>query len=113
MRPVTTHHNFSLSHLRAERTTMATINTLKHALRQKALDVALTLSLTQPLSDIQYSNDFDILNSGPGWLTYQDFIIPQLAQLLEPLFKSVSLFLTTDPDQEAFWDICRAISDRR
>ena len=44
-------------------------------------------SPTQPLSDAQYSEGFDILLQGPGWTTYQDFIIPQLSQLLEPFIK--------------------------
>ncbi|KAI4157633.1 MAG: hypothetical protein LQ342_008135 [Letrouitia transgressa] len=42
----------------------------------------------QPLSDSQYSAGFDILVRGSGWKTYQDFIIPQLSQLLVPLFNS-------------------------
>ena len=42
----------------------------------------------QPLSDTQYSAGFDTLVRGSGWTTYQDFIIPQLSQLLAPLFNS-------------------------
>lgn len=42
----------------------------------------------QPLSDTQYSAGFDILVQGLGWMTYQDFIIPQLSQLVAPLFNS-------------------------
>ncbi|QYS93725.1 Adenine phosphoribosyl transferase [Trichoderma simmonsii] len=61
---------------------MATLDALKRALRQKAT------SPTQPLSDEQYSAGFDILLQGPGWKTYQDFIFPQLSQVLTPLFNS-------------------------
>ncbi|MCJ1475373.1 hypothetical protein MMC13_004035 [Lambiella insularis] len=45
-------------------------------------------SPSQPLSDTQYSAGLEILMRGSGWLTYQDFIIPQLSQLLAPLFDS-------------------------
>ncbi|TAQ88005.1 hypothetical protein B7494_g3680 [Chlorociboria aeruginascens] len=65
---------------------MATLDSLKHALRQKAEAVAS--SPKQPLSDAQYSAGFDTLVRGSGWMTYQDFIIPQLSQLLAPLFNS-------------------------
>lgn len=65
---------------------MATLDSLKQALRQKAK--ATASSPKQPLSDTQYSAGFDILVRGSGWMTYQDFIIPQLSQLLAPLFNS-------------------------
>lgn len=65
---------------------MATTDLLKQALRQEVRST--TSSLRQPLSDTQYSAGFDILMQGPGWATYQDFIIPQLSQLLAPLFNS-------------------------
>lgn len=65
---------------------MATIHSLKQALRHEAK--ATASSLRQPLSDTQYSAGFDILVQGPGWATYQDFIIPQLSQLVTPLFNS-------------------------
>ncbi len=65
---------------------MATLDSLKRALRQKA--GATASSSKQPLSDTQYSAGFDILVRGSGWMTYQDFIIPQLSQLLAPLFNS-------------------------
>ena len=65
---------------------MATLDSLKQTLRQKAK--ATASSPKQPLSDAQYSAGFDILVRGSGWMTYQDFIIPQLSQLLAPLFKS-------------------------
>lgn len=65
---------------------MATLDSLKWALRQKAK--ATASSPKQPLSDTQYSAGFDILVRDSGWITYQDFIIPQLSQLLAPLFNS-------------------------
>ncbi|KAI1377830.1 phosphoribosyl transferase domain protein [Hypoxylon crocopeplum] len=65
---------------------MATLDSLKLALRQK---VTATGSFSRrPLSDTQYSAGFDILVQGSGWRTYQDFIIPQLSQLLTTLFNS-------------------------
>ena len=65
---------------------MATLDSLKQALRQKAKATASFSK--QPLSDTQYSAGFDILVQGSEWITYQDFIIPQLSQLLAPLFNS-------------------------
>jgi adenine phosphoribosyltransferase len=65
---------------------MATLDSLKQALREKAQ--AAPSSQMQPLSDIQYSAGFDILVRGSGWLTYQDFAIPQLSKLLAPLLTS-------------------------
>lgn len=65
---------------------MATFDSLKRALKQKA--IAMTSSPKQPLSNTQYSAGFDILVQGLEWITYRDFIIPQLAQLLAPLFNS-------------------------
>ncbi|KAL6884151.1 hypothetical protein HDV57DRAFT_447001 [Trichoderma longibrachiatum] len=61
---------------------MATLESLKQALRQKAT------SPTKPLTDEQYSAGFDLFHQGPGWINYQDFVIPQLSQLLTPLFNS-------------------------
>ncbi|KAL7820895.1 hypothetical protein V8C26DRAFT_419191 [Trichoderma gracile] len=61
---------------------MATLEALREALRQKAT------SPTKPLTDEQYSAGFDILLHGPGWTSYQDFIVPQLTQLLTPLCNS-------------------------
>ncbi|EFQ32587.1 FAD binding domain-containing protein [Colletotrichum graminicola] len=58
---------------------MITLDYLKLALRQKASE---DVSSRQPLSDIQYSAGFDILTRGSGWTAYQDFIFPQLSQLL-------------------------------
>ncbi|BCR85816.1 uncharacterized protein ACHE_21274A [Aspergillus chevalieri] len=65
---------------------MATLDSLKSALRHKA--TATGSALKQPLSDTQYSAGFEILVQDSGWITYQDFIIPQLCQLLAPLFDS-------------------------
>ncbi|KAF9248239.1 CAZyme family AA7 [Penicillium roqueforti] len=62
---------------------MATLESLKCALRQKA--TATGSSPNQPLSDIQYNAGLDILLQGP---TYQDFIIPQISRLLAPLLDS-------------------------
>ena len=65
---------------------MATLDSLKRALRHKA--TALGSSPKQPLSDTQYSAGFDILVGDSERIAYQDFIIPQLSQLLIPLFDS-------------------------
>lgn len=65
---------------------MATINSLKWVLRQKA--TAMGSCPKQQLFDIQIDAGFDILLRGPGWMTYQDFIIPQLLDMLAPLFNS-------------------------
>ncbi|KAK6352705.1 hypothetical protein TWF696_004708 [Orbilia brochopaga] len=65
---------------------MATLKSLQEALLEKAK--ATASSRKQRLSDAQYSAGFDILVQGSGWMTYQDFIIPQLSQLLGPLFTS-------------------------
>ncbi|KAF2807530.1 phosphoribosyl transferase domain protein [Mytilinidion resinicola] len=65
---------------------MATLDSLKRALRQTAKTTAS--SPKQPLSDTQYGVGFDILVQDSGCMAYQDFIIPQLSQLLSPLFIS-------------------------
>ncbi|CRL25531.1 Phosphoribosyltransferase [Penicillium camemberti] len=65
---------------------MATLDSLKGALREKA--TAMGSFPKQPLSDMQYDAGFNILLRGPGWMTYQDFIIPQLVELLTPLFNT-------------------------
>ncbi|PGG96409.1 adenine phosphoribosyltransferase [Helicocarpus griseus UAMH5409] len=65
---------------------MATLDSLKRALRQKA--TATASSQKQPLSDTHYSAGFDIFVQGSGWLTYKSFIIPQLSQYLDQLLKS-------------------------
>lgn len=65
---------------------MITLASLKRALRQKAAETVS--SPTQPLSDTQYRAGFDILVRSSGWAIYEDFVIPQLVQLLTPLFNS-------------------------
>ncbi|KAG4279183.1 hypothetical protein FPRO04_13657 [Fusarium proliferatum] len=65
---------------------MATLDTLKQTLRQTAR--ATASCATQPLSHAQYSAGFDILMQGSGWMTYQNFIIPQLSSLLDRLLNS-------------------------
>ncbi|KAL4885688.1 hypothetical protein BJY04DRAFT_231107 [Aspergillus karnatakaensis] len=65
---------------------MATLSSLKQALRDKSR--ATRPSLTQPLSDAQYSSGYEILLRGLGDITYRDFIIPQLCQVLVPVFTS-------------------------
>ncbi|KAG8156308.1 hypothetical protein KVR01_013843 [Diaporthe batatas] len=66
---------------------MATLETLKKALRESAEGAELS-TLKQPLSDAQYSAGFDVLTHGAGWMSYEDFIIPQTIRLLGPLFAS-------------------------
>jgi adenine phosphoribosyltransferase len=64
---------------------MATLDSLKWALKQKVMERD---SPRKPLSDKQYSVGFDILMRGSEWMSYRDFIIPQLSHLLAPLVKS-------------------------
>lgn len=59
---------------------MATLESLKVALRQKAT----VATPKQPLSDTQYRDGFNILVQGSGWRTYEEFIIPELSR--GPLF---------------------------
>jgi hypothetical protein len=69
--------------------TMATLDTLKRTLRKKAVETAPSPPFsTQKLSDSQYKAGFDILTQDHERTTYQDFIVPQLAQVLAPLFHS-------------------------
>jgi adenine phosphoribosyltransferase/phosphomevalonate kinase len=63
---------------------MATLNSLRQALKQTAEETPFP---TQPLSDEQFRSGFDILRNSE-WDTYQDFIIPQLTQLVGSLLKS-------------------------
>ncbi|KAI1136306.1 phosphoribosyl transferase domain protein [Hypoxylon sp. FL0543] len=65
---------------------MATLNSLKQVLKQT--ETVRASSVKQPLSDAQYSAGFNILLQGSGWLTYEDFIIPQLSQLIISLVNS-------------------------
>lgn len=74
------------SYIPAELSEMVTLESLKRALRQKAKAIASTPE--QPLSDTEYSAGFDILVGGSGRLTYQDFVVPQLSQLLISHFNS-------------------------
>ncbi|KAI1192530.1 phosphoribosyl transferase domain protein [Nemania serpens] len=60
---------------------MATLEFLAQVLRRRAPRTG-----RQPLSEAQYSVGFDILVRSTE--TYQDFIIPQLSQVLTPLFNS-------------------------
>ncbi|KAF1848110.1 phosphoribosyl transferase domain protein [Cucurbitaria berberidis CBS 394.84] len=63
---------------------MATLESLKQALRQKVKKTA-SKSLRK-LSETQYSAGLAIVTRGSGWTTtYQEFITPQLSQLLDPL----------------------------
>src|SRR6478735_9961872 len=65
---------------------MATLDTLKQTLRQTAR--ATASCATQPLSHAQYSAGFDVLMQGSGWMTYQNFIVPQFSSLLDRLLNS-------------------------
>ncbi|KAK2763636.1 adenine phosphoribosyltransferase [Colletotrichum kahawae] len=60
---------------------MATLDHLKRSLRQQA-----TADDAQPLSDEQYSTGFNFFKEGSN--AYDDFIQPQLAQVLTAIFKS-------------------------
>lgn len=63
-------------------TEMATLNSLKEALRQKVT------SSPRQLSDTQYGDTLDALVQNLGWETYQEFNFPKLSELLTPLFNS-------------------------
>lgn len=78
---------------------MATLDSLKRALRQRA--TATTSSPKQPLSDLQYCAGMNILMRNPGRKIYDDFIIPQLNQLLNPLFNSRLYVFVLEIDFEA------------
>lgn len=62
---------------------METLDSLELALTQKA--VGLDISDKQPLSDTQYDTGFDILMQGGEATIYQDFIVPQLSEMLRSL----------------------------
>lgn len=64
---------------------MATLDELEKLLRERA--TAMAPSTTQ-LDDSQYEAGFKILSQGSGRMTYEDFIVPQLSRLLEPLCES-------------------------
>ncbi|KAF9881681.1 hypothetical protein CkaCkLH20_00827 [Colletotrichum karsti] len=65
---------------------MTSLSNLKQLLRRRAAEGALFPR--KPLSDEEYSAGFSILVGGPGESTYEEFILPQLSQLLAPLFYS-------------------------
>ncbi|KAK2779881.1 hypothetical protein FQN52_002361 [Onygenales sp. PD_12] len=65
---------------------MGNLDSLKRALRQKA--TATASSSKQPLSETHYSDGFDTFVRSPGWAIYQDFIIPQITEILNPIFNS-------------------------
>ncbi|KAK8136113.1 hypothetical protein PG984_004053 [Apiospora sp. TS-2023a] len=65
---------------------MTTLTSLIQALQLKA--GGPNSHLAQPLSDAQYSDGFDSISQGAGWSTYQNFIIPQLEEVLIPLLRS-------------------------
>ncbi|KAF4338108.1 phosphoribosyl transferase domain protein [Fusarium beomiforme] len=64
---------------------MATLNALKTALKQQVNAETPTI----PLSPEQYKDGFNFFVQDAGWETYQNFIIPQLSQLLST-FNSLS-----------------------
>ncbi|KAK7213061.1 hypothetical protein V2G26_020239 [Clonostachys chloroleuca] len=66
---------------------MATLQTLKSALRQEAQAM---MSPTKPLSNAQYRAGFDIIRRCSDKSIYEDFIIPQLELLLDNFLKSRS-----------------------
>ncbi|KAK8133404.1 phosphoribosyl transferase domain protein [Apiospora sp. TS-2023a] len=61
---------------------MATLESIKVALRQKATEA----TSKKRLSDSQYGEGLEILVQGSRWRTYEEFIIPQLSTGLGPLF---------------------------
>ncbi|VUC37965.1 unnamed protein product [Clonostachys rosea] len=65
---------------------MATLNSLKASLREKASEIGGFLP-TEPLSDEQYRAGFETFTQDCGAETYREFIIPQLSQLLASLLK--------------------------
>jgi adenine phosphoribosyltransferase len=65
---------------------MATLNSLELALRQEAFVAGPFLS--QSLTDAEYAIGLEILMRDSGWISYQEFIIPQLTHLLAPCLKS-------------------------
>lgn len=64
---------------------MATLDSLRYGLRQATR--ASTQYPEEPLTEAQYDTGFGIIRDS-GWATYEDFIIPQLSQVLEPLLIS-------------------------
>ncbi|KAH6622497.1 hypothetical protein F5144DRAFT_580618 [Chaetomium tenue] len=64
---------------------MATLDSLKRALKQQS---AAAASTQHPLSEAQYGAGFGLFTQGLAWITYEDFIVPELSQVLSPLFDS-------------------------
>ncbi|KAK5147289.1 hypothetical protein LTR32_001260 [Rachicladosporium monterosium] len=67
---------------------MATLTSLKHALRQEA--TGMTPSARQALSDSKYRAGFEILLQGSWQTIYQNFILPELISILTPLIDAHS-----------------------
>ncbi|KAM3425796.1 hypothetical protein BST61_g7724 [Cercospora zeina] len=67
---------------------METVSALKDALRRRVIET--TQSATRPLSDAEYDVGFTAIAHDIGKATYDEFIIPQLSQLLAHLLKSHS-----------------------
>jgi hypothetical protein len=65
---------------------MADFNDLSQDFRNLA--IGSTTSLQKPLYSAQYSVGLDFLVQVPGWVTYREFLIPQLSELLVPLYAS-------------------------
>ncbi|CAG8214626.1 unnamed protein product [Penicillium olsonii] len=64
---------------------MVTLDFLKVALRQKAIEMS---SSERSLSEEQYNSGFEILMRGMEWISYRDFIVPQLSLLVASLVNS-------------------------
>lgn len=62
---------------------MATLDSLKYALRQKAMGI----DSRRPLTEKEYNAGFRILMRGE-WISYREFIVPQLSRLLATLVNS-------------------------
>lgn len=67
---------------------MTTLKSLKKSLRQEAESIETVSSLREPLTDAEYSIGYEILLRDTGWITYRDFIVPRLTQLLTPFLGS-------------------------
>ncbi|KAK4104070.1 hypothetical protein N658DRAFT_443870 [Parathielavia hyrcaniae] len=67
---------------------MASLDTLKQALLDKATTATASSSPGRPLTDAEYSHGFEILASAHGWARYHASVTPHLSELLTPLFDS-------------------------